>query len=81
MAGKENVADSSSSFMDTVMEYLQTLQRPCPVVLSRLKSIDDNAPPRVIYPDWFDPTRPLSKEMWGEKVCFFRNEGVLTTND
>ena len=63
-----NTIPKTFKAMDTVMEYLQTLQRPCPIVLSRLKSIDDNAPPRVIYPDWFDPTRPLSKEMWGEKI-------------
>jgi hypothetical protein len=53
--------------MDIVTEFFQTLPRPCEVVVSRLKSIDDKAPKRTLLPDWFDSTRPLSKEVWGTK--------------
>ena len=63
-----NIIPKDQTAMDKVMDYLQTLPRPIDVVVSRLKSTNDNAVPRNPKPDWFDPTRPLSTESWGKEI-------------
>ena len=40
---------------DIVMGYLQTLPRPVTIRISRLKSLEDTAQKRDVYPSWSVP--------------------------